>query len=130
MSKVTLSILILLAVEYDTVILGLEPLHGVLLGESVLESNMSGLATSVTDIHARSTHDHVKVHSIDSNAWVILDAKINVFLDTEAKVSVLGEVLSSQLILLDLKSTLQDLFSLGSPDSAMNGNLLISSDTE
>ena len=61
----------LLAVEDDSIVLGLEPLHGVLLGESVLESNTSSLATSVADIHAGSSHDHVEVHTIDTDAWVI-----------------------------------------------------------
>merc|ERR1719348_1140019 len=88
----------------------------------MLESNMSGLATSVTNIHAGSTHNHVEVHSIDTN--------IDVLLDTESKVSVLGEVLPSQLVLLDLESSLEDLLSLGSSHGAVNGDLLISSDSK
>lgn len=32
------------------------------------------------------TH-HVEVQAVDSNAWVVLDAQINVLLDTKAKVS-------------------------------------------
>merc|ERR1719228_1202799 len=101
--------IILLLVKNDSVILGLEPLHGVLLGESVLESNTSSLATSVADVHAGSSHYHVEVHTIDTDAWIILDAKINVFLDTKSKVSILGEVLPSQFVLLNLQSTLKDL---------------------
>merc|ERR1719347_355844 len=123
-------VLILLLVKDDSVVFGLEPLHGILLGESVLESNTSSLATSVADIHSWSSHDHVEVHTIDADAWVILDAKINVFLDTKTKVSVLGEVLSSQFVLLHLQSTLKDLLGLGSSDSAVNSDLFISSDTE
>ena len=103
---------ILLLVKNDSVILGLEPLHGVLLGESVLESNTSSLATSVTNVHAGPAHDHVEVHTIDTDAWVILDAKINVLLDTETEVSIFREVLSSQLVLLDLQSSLENLLGL------------------
>ena len=47
----------LLAVEDDPVVLGLEPLHGVLLGQPVREPNSAGLAASVTDVHAGSAHD-------------------------------------------------------------------------
>lgn len=45
---------------------------------------------------------HVEVQSVDANAWVILDAQVNVLLDTEAKVSSVGEVVLSQLVLTHL----------------------------
>ena len=62
---------LLLAVEDDSVKLGLEPLHGVLLGEPVGETNTAGLATSVTNVHARPSQDNVEVHAVDSNAGVV-----------------------------------------------------------
>ena len=62
---------LLLAVEDDTVKLGLEPLHGVLLGEPVGKSNSPSFATSVTNIHARSSKDNVEVHAVDTNAGVV-----------------------------------------------------------
>ena len=42
----------------------------------------------------------------------LLDAQVDVLLDAEAKVSVLREVLASQLVLLHLQTSLQDLLSL------------------
>ena len=48
----------------------------------------------------------------DRHKYNLLDAKINVLLNSKAEVSVLREVLSSQLILLHLQPTLQDLLSL------------------
>ena len=62
---------LLLAVEDDTVKLGLEPLHGVLLGEPVGKSNAASFATSVTNIHAWSSKDNVEVHAVDTNAGVV-----------------------------------------------------------
>lgn len=41
-----------LGVEDDTIILLLEPLHGVFLGETVLESDHAALASSLGDIVA------------------------------------------------------------------------------
>merc|ERR1719188_2035978 len=52
---------------------------------------------------------------------------MNVLLDSKNKDYVLGVVLSSQLVLLDLQSSLKDLLGLGTSDSAMNCNLLVSS---
>ena len=42
----------------------------------------------------------------------LLDAQVDVLLDTEAEVAVLGEVLPPQLVLLDLQSPLEDLLGL------------------
>ena len=64
-------IALLLAVEDDTVVLGLKPLHGVLLGQSVLEANVTGLAASVSDIHARSAQHDVEVHTVDTDAGIV-----------------------------------------------------------
>ena len=62
---------LLLAVEDDTVKLGLEPLHGILLGEPVSEPDTASLATSVTNVHARPSEHDVEVHAVDTNAGVI-----------------------------------------------------------
>ena len=66
----------------------------------------------MSHVHARPAEDDKEVHTIDTNAWVILDAKINVLLDTETEVSIFREVLSSQLVLLDLQSSLENLLGL------------------
>ena len=42
----------------------------------------------------------------------LLDAQVNVLLDAEAKVAVVGEVLLPQLVLLHLEAPLQDLLGL------------------
>ena len=67
----------------------------------------------MSHVHAGPAEDDKEVHTIDTDAWVILDAKINVLLDTETEVSVFREVLSSQLVLLYLQSSLENLLGLG-----------------
>ena len=42
----------------------------------------------------------------------LLDSQVDVLLDSEAEVAVVGEVLLPQLVFLDLEPTLQDLLSL------------------
>ena len=54
-----------------------------------------------TNMPVSSTH-HVEVQSIDADARVILDAQVNVFLDTKAEVPGVGEVVFPQLVLTHL----------------------------
>merc|ERR1719249_477411 len=119
-----------LAREDDTVVLGLEPLHGVLLGQAVWEANLANLGSPVSHIHAGPAEDDKEVHTIDTNARVILDSQVNVLLDAEAKVAVVGEVLLPQLVLLNLEAPLQNLLCLRAPDGAVDRNLLIPPDTK
>merc|ERR1719462_750532 len=119
-----------LAGEDHTIVLGLEPLHGVLLSQAVGEANLADLSSPVSDVHAWPAEDDKEVHTVDTNAWVILDSRVNVLLDAEAEVAIVGEVLLPQLVLLHLEAPLQDFLGLGSPDCAVNGDLLVSPDTE
>merc|ERR1719251_250768 len=113
----------LLLVEDDTIVFRLEPLHGVVLDQSVGESDGSGAPLLLEDVHARPAEHDVKVHAVDADVGIVLDAQINVLLDAEAKVALVGEVFATQLELTDLKAPLEDLLCLGSPDSAVNGDL-------
>lgn len=47
---------------------------------------------------------HVEVQSVDADAGVILDAQIDVLLDTKAEVSGIWEVVLSQLVLTHLEA--------------------------
>ena len=76
------------------------------------------------------SHAAVEIHAVNSNRRVILDAEIDVFADSEAKVASLGEVALAQLIFLDLQSTLEDFLGLGASHSNVHGDLLITTDTE
>lgn len=76
----------------------LEPLHGVLLSQSMLEANLSLLAAAVGNIESWPAEDDVEVQTIDTNARVVLDSQVNVFLNTETKVAGGWEVVSSQFI--------------------------------
>ena len=67
---------LLFAVEDDAVKLGLEPLHGVLLGQSVRKSHTASLATPVTDVHASAAEDNVEVHAVDTDAGVVPEKEI------------------------------------------------------
>ena len=52
------------------------------------------------------------------------------FADTEAKVTSFGEVSLSQLVFLDLETSLEDFLGLGTSYGDVNCDLFVSSDTE
>ena len=74
----------LLLVEDDAVVLGLEPLHGVLLVQPVLRADPAGLAAPVADIEAGSAHHDVEVHAVDADAGVVPDNDTNVSVNSLA----------------------------------------------
>ena len=76
------------------------------------------------------SHAAVEVHTVDTNTGVVLDTQVNVLADTETEVTGLGEVPLSQLVLLDLEATLENLLSLGATDGNVDGDLFVTTDTE
>ncbi|KAH3669059.1 hypothetical protein OGAPHI_001655 [Ogataea philodendri] len=113
-----------------SIVLSLEPRNSVLLRTFVRNTNSTPSSLSSCNSETGSTHHNVEVHTVDTDTWVVLDTKVDVFLDTETKVSGLGEVSVLELVFFHLQSSLQDLVSLWSSDSNVNGDLLISSDTK
>jgi hypothetical protein len=75
-------------------------------------------------------HAAVEIHAVNSNRRVVLDTKIDVFADTKTKVASFREVTLAEFVFLDLQSTLQYFLCLWATDGNMDGDLLITSDTE
>lgn len=77
-----------------------------------------------------NSHADEEVHSVDTNAGVVLDTEIDVLGDTESEVTGLREVALAELVLLDLEATLEDLLGLGATDGNVDGDLFVTTDTE
>ena len=77
-----------------------------------------------------TTKDNVEIQTVDTNGWIVLDAKINVFLNTKAEVASVTEVVLPQLVFPDFETSFKDLFCLGSSNCAVDCNLFVTSDTE
>jgi hypothetical protein len=82
------------------------------------------------DALTTAAHADVEVHTVDTDSWVVLDAKIDVLGDTETEVASLREVALAQLVLLDLEATLENLLSLWATDGDVDRDLLVTADTE
>merc|ERR1712002_1366696 len=117
-------------VEENTIVFLLEPCHGICFCDSVLESKSGLLSTTVCNVVSRSGKYNIEIHSINTYARIVLDAKIDMFCNTKAEVSSFGEIDSFQLVLLHFQTLLQNFFSLGSTNGAVDSNLFITSDTE
>ena len=64
-----------------------EPHLGLLLGDTLELADSGLVSTSSGDTLAATAEDHVEVHTEDTGAGVILDAEVDVFVDTEAEVA-------------------------------------------
>merc|ERR1711976_170891 len=119
-----------LARQYHTIILLLEPLHGLFLVHPMLGANAGCPLPPVGDVEAWSTQHYIEVHAIDTNVGIVLDAQVNVLLDSKTKVASVREVVAPKLVLTHLKTPVQDLLGLGSSHSAVHRDLLISADSK
>lgn len=93
-------------------------------------ANSALAATTAGDTLTRTGHAAVEVHTVDTNGGIVLDAEIDVLVDTEAEVTSLAEIALAELVFLDLEATLQNLLSLGATDRNVDGNLFVTTDTE
>lgn len=116
--------------EDGGIVLLLEPLDGIVLGDLVVDTNGSSASLSSGNSVTGSADDDEEVHSVNSDIGVVLDTKIDVLVDTETEVTGLREVLGSELVLLDLEASLENLLGLGASDGHVHGNLFVSSNGE
>merc|ERR1712100_68754 len=97
----------------------------------MVASDLPHLLTALRYAHASSPlHDHVEIHPVDSSAWIIFEAKIDMLRDPEAEVASRTEIFLTQFVFLHLETAFKDLFSLLSAHCHMAGNLLITSNRE
>ena len=117
-------------VENDTIVLLLEPLHGLLASHLVRVAKSASLSLSLRHATTGASQLHVEIHTEDTGVGVVLDAEINVLLNTETEVARVREVLLHQLVLLHLQTALQNLQSLLAANGGVNGDLLVTADGE
>ena len=53
-------------VKNDSIIFGLKPFHGIILGELVWVTDATSFAFSVSDVHSGATKNNVEVHTINT----------------------------------------------------------------
>jgi len=96
----------------------------------VVGTDLGNAAATLGDAVTGAVHADEEVHTVNTDGGIVLDTQIDVLLDTETEVAGLGEVGLLQLVLLDLEATLENLLGLGATDGDVNGDLLVTTDTE
>ena len=89
----------LTSIEEDAIVLGLEPLHAILLLEPVAEAELAAHQLSVLDPQAWACQMHVEIHAIDASGGIVLAAQIDLLRATEAEGTAVSQVPLAQLIL-------------------------------
>ena len=87
-------------------------------------------SSSESDSAACSFEDDVEVHAENTGEWIILDAQIDVFLNTETEASSIWEVDFSELSVFDFESSFENFVSFVASDGNVSSHLLISFNTE
>merc|ERR1719188_2324941 len=118
------------SVEDDAIILGLEPLHAILLRQLVLEAHLAPAKALLHDAATWTCEVHVEIHAVDASAGIVLDSEVDVLGDAESKVASLAEVDLAQLVLLDLQALLQDLLRLLTTHGHVASNPFVTADAE
>jgi len=108
----------------------LVPSDDLVLADPVGSTDLGAGTATLGDALTAAAHADVEVHAVDTDSWVVLDAEIDVLGDTKTEVAGLGEVALAELVFLDLEATLEDLLSLGAADGDVDGDLLVTTDTE
>lgn len=80
----------------------LEPLHWFLLRDQMLKADTALFPFSFSNIETRPSQHHIEIHTINPNAGVVFDSKINVLLDSKTKVPSTREVFLCQLVFTNL----------------------------
>jgi len=113
-----------------SIVFGLEPFDGISLNDSVVGTNSASSLSSSGNSLTGTAHDAIKVHSVNSDTRIVLDSQVDVFRNTESKVSTLREVSLAKFVFLDFQTTFDDFFGFGSANGDVNSNLFVTTDTE
>ena len=76
-----------LSIKDESVVLGFEKLHGVLSCHSLCNTNSIFASSSLAHSLAGLLKNYIKVHSENTSVGVILNAQVNMLLNTEPEVS-------------------------------------------
>ena len=121
---------IFISIEDKSIILLFEELSGFFFGDALSNTDTIGASSSLRNSLSGFVENDIEIHSKNTSIRIILDTEVNMFLNTEAEVTGVGEVTFSKFEFFDFKSFFQDFFGLVSSDSHMQGDLFISLNSE
>jgi len=93
-------------------------------------TNSASLSLSLADTTTRTSKLDVEIHTENTSVGIVLDTEINVFLNTETKVTRVREVVLDEFVFLDLQATFKNLESLLTTNSGMDGDFFVTTNGE
>ena len=93
-------------------------------------TNSASLSLSLADTTTRTSKLDVEIHTENTSVGIVLDTEINVFLNTETKITRVREVVLDEFVFLDLQATFKTLESLLTTNGGMDGDLFITTNGE
>ena len=70
-----------------------EPLDGLALCDTLLNTNSADSSLTSANSETSTFQDNEDVHTIDTNAGIVLNSEIDVFFNAETEVAVVSEIL-------------------------------------
>ena len=117
-------------IRQNTIVFDFKPLLGFFFGDTLVLADTRSATFSFGNTSSWSFEADVEIHTVNTGGGIVFDAQINVFCDTETKVTALGEVFRQQFKLFDTKTSVQQFQSFFTTDSHVASDLFISSDTK
>ena len=93
-------------------------------------ANSASLGLSLADTTTGTSKLDVEIHTENTSVGIVLDTKINVFLNTKTEVTGVGEVVLNKFIFLDLQATLKNLEGLLTTNGGMDGDFFVTTNGE
>ena len=116
--------------EHDTLKGVFKPFNSLFLSYAVVKSDGTWSSSSLGNTTSRAGKNDVEIHTVNSYAWIVFDTQIDVFVNTETKVSRRGEIGIFKFEFFDFQTTFQNFRSFLTTNSAVDCNLFISTNVE
>ena len=78
----------------------------------------------------KNSHAAIKVHSVNANRRIILDAQIDMLANAEPKIPRCGEILLFQFVLFYFEAALKDFFGFGPAHGDVDGDFFVAANAE
>lgn len=92
------------SLQDQALILGLEPLNGIVLGNSLVSTNLALLTAPLRDASSRTLQHNIEVHTVNTGGGIVLQSKVNVLRHAKAKTArALANTTAAEVLRLQLE---------------------------
>ena len=93
-------------------------------------ANSASLGLSLADTTTGTSKLDVEIHTENTGVRIVLDTKINMFLNTKTEITRVGEVILDKFVFLDLQAAFKDFESLLTTNGSVDGDFFVTTNRE